>query len=88
MHAPAAGDQKLGAANDSNRELEELLKGRDTRFYRGHLGKLNLIILLLLITSATNGYDGSMSECLRHCNSEEGHVRLTVPRSLCLIHLQ
>lgn len=45
---------------DSNKILDQLLAGRDTRWYRGSLGKLNLIIALLIITSMTNGYDGSM----------------------------
>lgn len=46
-------------------KLKELMKGRDTRWYRGHLLKLNTIILLLLITSANNGYDGSMMNGLQ-----------------------
>lgn len=40
--------------------MAQLMVGRDTRFYRGSLGKLTAIILLVLVTSATNGYDGSM----------------------------
>lgn len=36
---------------ESNQDLDTLLKGRDTRWWRGSLGRLNLIILLLLITS-------------------------------------
>lgn len=46
-------------------DLHRLLEGRDTRWYRGRLAKLNLILLLLLITSCTNGYDGSMMNGLR-----------------------
>lgn len=53
-------------------DLAMLLAGRDTRWWKGHLLKLNLILVslhlfspankqvLVLITSATNGYDGSM----------------------------
>ncbi|WOO79084.1 Lactose permease [Vanrija pseudolonga] len=40
--------------------IQSLLAGRDTRWYRGHLGKLNGIIFFVLIMSMTNGYDGSM----------------------------
>lgn len=47
-------------------ELRTLMKGRDTRWYRGHLLKLNFILLLLLITSANNGYDGSMMNGLQY----------------------
>ena len=54
--------QTVGNGGD---ELKELLKGRDTRWYRGYLLRLNLIILLLLITAATNGYDGSMMNGLQ-----------------------
>lgn len=63
---------KLAGANTSNRELDELLKGRSTTFYKGHLRRLNLIILLLLITSATNGYDGSMSKFPIESGSRQG----------------
>ena len=30
---------------NSNMDLGRLLQGRDTRWYRGHLAKLNLIIV-------------------------------------------
>jgi hypothetical protein len=50
---------------NSDDELKTLMKNRDTRWYRGHLLKLNLILLLLLITSANNGYDGSMMNGLQ-----------------------
>lgn len=46
-------------------ELATILAGRDTRWYRGHLLKLTIILLLPLITSATNGYDGSMMNGLQ-----------------------
>jgi hypothetical protein len=38
----------------SSSDLDELLRTRDTRWYKGSLGRLNLIIALLLITSMTN----------------------------------
>jgi len=42
-----------------------MMKGRDTRWYRGHLLRLTLICFLILITSMTNGYDGSMMNGLQ-----------------------
>jgi len=48
-----------------NSGVTDLLRGRDTRWYKGHLAKLNLVLLLLLITSMTNGYDGSMMNGLQ-----------------------
>lgn len=59
-HAP-----RNSGANSNNEDLERLMKGRDTRWYRGHLLKLNCIILLLLITSANNGFDSSMMNSLQ-----------------------
>ncbi|KAJ9110855.1 hypothetical protein QFC19_001364 [Naganishia cerealis] len=46
-------------------DLAVLMQGRDTRFYHGSLLKLTLIIFLALITSMTNGYDGSMMNGLQ-----------------------
>ncbi|KAI9638480.1 hexose transporter [Dioszegia hungarica] len=46
-------------------ELKRLCKDRDTRWYAGHLLKLNLVLFFLLITSASNGYDGSMMNSLQ-----------------------
>lgn len=46
-------------------ELTNILAGRDTRWYKGHYLKLTFILLLPLITSATNGYDGSMMNGLQ-----------------------
>ncbi|KAJ9111167.1 hypothetical protein QFC20_002661 [Naganishia adeliensis] len=46
-------------------DLAQLMQRRDTRFYRGFLGKLTAIIFLALITSMTNGYDGSMMNGLQ-----------------------
>jgi len=48
-----------------NEEVERLMEGRDTRWYRGCLLRLTLCCLLALITSATNGYDGSMMNGLQ-----------------------
>lgn len=45
--------------------LQEILAGRDTRWYKGHYLKLILMLMLVLITSATNGYDGSMMNGLQ-----------------------
>ncbi|ORX38020.1 general substrate transporter [Kockovaella imperatae] len=42
-----------------------MMSGRDTRWYRGHLLKLTMICFLILITSMTNGYDGSMMNGLQ-----------------------
>lgn len=52
-------------APDGSQDLARIMQGRDTRWYRGHLGRLNGIIFLLLITSMTNGYDGSMMNGLQ-----------------------
>jgi len=46
-------------------DLEHLMKGRDTRWYKGHYLRLNLILFLLVITSMNNGYDGSMMNGLQ-----------------------
>ncbi|WWC92059.1 uncharacterized protein L201_007013 [Kwoniella dendrophila CBS 6074] len=46
-------------------DLQQIMKNRDTRWYRGHLGKLNLICFLCIITSMNNGYDGSMMNGLQ-----------------------
>lgn len=50
---------------DSNKELDDLIKSRPVKWYKGSIGRLNLIIVLLLITSMTNGYDGSMMNGLQ-----------------------
>lgn len=60
----APGALNVGPSAHSD-ELHRLLAGRDTRWYRGRLAQLNLILLLLLITSSTNGYDGSMMNGLQ-----------------------
>lgn len=49
----------------STQALDALLSGRDVRWYKGHLLKLTLIIGLVLLTSMTNGYDGSMMNGLQ-----------------------
>jgi len=46
-------------------DIQELLKGRDTRPWKGRLLKLNMILFLLIITSMNNGYDGSMMNGLQ-----------------------
>ncbi|KAJ9126147.1 hypothetical protein QFC24_002420 [Naganishia onofrii] len=46
-------------------DMAALMQGRDTRFYKGSLAKLTAIIFLALITSMTNGYDGSMMNGLQ-----------------------
>ncbi|BEI94755.1 uncharacterized protein CcaverHIS019_0703360 [Cutaneotrichosporon cavernicola] len=53
-----------GGGGVSN-ELAGLLAGRDTRWYKGYHLKLNIMLLLILITSMTNGYDGSMMNGLQ-----------------------
>ncbi|KAL7418331.1 hypothetical protein Q5752_006789 [Cryptotrichosporon argae] len=53
------------AGGGMSSDLQALLAGRDTRFYRGHLLRLTCIIFLVLITSMTNGYDGSMMNGLQ-----------------------
>lgn len=35
----------MHAGGDPNTQLANLLVGRDTRWWRGHLGKLNLVIV-------------------------------------------
>jgi hypothetical protein len=60
----APGAMNVGHSAHSD-ELHRLLQGRDTRWYTGRLAQLNLILLLLLITSSTNGYDGSMMNGLQ-----------------------
>ncbi|WRT66015.1 uncharacterized protein IL334_002966 [Kwoniella shivajii] len=59
--------------NASNDELEQIMKDRDTRWYRGHLGKLNLICALCIITSMNNGYDGSMMNGLQSLDTWKGY---------------
>jgi hypothetical protein len=56
------------AANSGNvnhDHLQTVLGGRDTRWYRGYLLKLNLIIAVLTLASAGNGFDGSMMNGLQ-----------------------
>jgi hypothetical protein len=60
----APGALNVGHSAHSN-ELHRLLEGRETRWYKGRLLRLNLVLLLLLITSSTNGYDGSMMNGLQ-----------------------
>lgn len=48
-----------------NDHMKTLIEGRDTRWYRGHLAKLNLILALLTLASAGNGFDGSMMNGLQ-----------------------
>jgi hypothetical protein len=70
----------IADAVQDNSVLQQLLKGRDTRWYAGDLLKINLIIvsklclgsrdgadpqMFLLITSMSNGYDGSMMNGLQ-----------------------
>jgi hypothetical protein len=70
----------IAEAVQDNSVLQQLLKGRDTRWYAGDLLKINLIIvscwimaakddadlqMFLLITSMSNGYDGSMMNGLQ-----------------------
>ncbi|WVQ93819.1 hypothetical protein IAU59_000897 [Kwoniella sp. CBS 9459] len=51
--------------NGNEDDLQQIMKDRDTRWYRGHLGKLNLICFLCIMTSMNNGYDGSMMNGLQ-----------------------
>ncbi|KAK6909257.1 hypothetical protein I203_103274 [Kwoniella mangroviensis CBS 8507] len=60
-------------SNTSNEDLQEIMKNRDTRWYRGHLGKLNLICFLCIITSMNNGYDGSMMNGLQSLDTWKGY---------------
>ncbi|WOO79092.1 Lactose permease [Vanrija pseudolonga] len=46
-------------------QLMTVIGGRDTRWYKGSLLKLNLLIFIVLIASMTNGYDGSMMNGLQ-----------------------
>lgn len=70
----------IAEAVQDNSVLQQLLKGRDTRWYAGDLLKINLVIvscwtmaarscadlqMFLLITSMSNGYDGSMMNGLQ-----------------------
>lgn len=55
----------VAAASGGGDELYRLLEGRDTRWYNGRMLLLNAIMVLLLITSMTNGYDGSMMNGLQ-----------------------
>ena len=55
----------VASAAAGGSELYRLLEGRDTRWYNGRLLLLNAIMVLLLITSMTNGYDGSMMNGLQ-----------------------
>ncbi|TXT06102.1 hypothetical protein VHUM_03575 [Vanrija humicola] len=52
-------------ASSTSHHLAAILAGRDTRFFHGNQLKLTLIICLVLITSMTNGYDGSMMNGLQ-----------------------
>ena len=67
----APGAIAAGAVESS--ELHRLLQGRDTRWYHGRLLLLNLILVLLLITSMTNGYDGSMMNGLQTLETWRGY---------------
>ncbi|OCF77461.1 hypothetical protein I204_01449 [Kwoniella mangroviensis CBS 8886] len=60
-------------SNTSNEDLQEIMKNRDIRWYRGHLGKLNLICFLCIITSMNNGYDGSMMNGLQSLDTWKGY---------------
>ncbi|WOO86159.1 Lactose permease [Vanrija pseudolonga] len=60
-----AGPAVSGPQGDTS-ALAAVLGGRDTRFYKGHYKKLTACIVLLLITSMTNGYDGSMMNGLQY----------------------
>jgi len=48
-----------------HQDLNELMRGRDTKWYKGHYLRLNCILFLLVITSMNNGYDGSMMNGLQ-----------------------
>lgn len=61
MGGAAAVNSYASATSD----LQAILAGRNTRFYNRHLIRLSCILFLLLITSATNGYDGSMMNGLQ-----------------------
>ncbi|RSH83924.1 hypothetical protein EHS25_005168 [Saitozyma podzolica] len=45
--------------------LKAVLGGRDTSFYKGHYRRLTAIMFLILLSSMTNGFDGSMMNGLQ-----------------------
>jgi hypothetical protein len=51
--------------SQANQRLNDLMLGRDTRWYKGRLLGLTMCLVLVLITSMTNGYDGSMMNGLQ-----------------------
>jgi len=53
------------AGNVNHDHLQVVLGGRDTRWYKGYYLKLNLIIGVLTLASAGNGFDGSMMNGLQ-----------------------
>ncbi|ORX38165.1 general substrate transporter [Kockovaella imperatae] len=54
-----------GGTNQYREELNEILKNRDIKWYKGHYLKLNALLFLLVMTSMNNGYDGSMMNGLQ-----------------------
>lgn len=54
-----------GGGNVNSDHLQVMMEGRDTRWYRGHLLKLNLCLAVLTLASAGNGFDGSMMNGLQ-----------------------
>ena len=62
MGAFAGASSGTGIDND---HIKVLMEGRDTRWYKNHLLKLNLCLGLLTLASAGNGFDGSMMNGLQ-----------------------
>lgn len=58
----AAGAARGGLVSE---DLASILAGRHIRWFQGHYLRLTMICILILITSMTNGYDGSMMNGLQ-----------------------
>ena len=54
-----------GGGHVDNDHIKVLMEGRDTRWYKNHLAKLNLCLAVLTLASAGNGFDGSMMNGLQ-----------------------
>jgi hypothetical protein len=66
-------EHAVHAGGDPNTQLAHLLVGRDTRWWRGHLGKLNLVIVSTRLSQV------SPTPHLRSCLTEERVLARDLP---------
>ena len=54
-----------GAGSAANDVLNDMLRARNVRWYKGRVGRLNFLMACLMVTMMNNGYDGSMMNGLQ-----------------------